>query len=175
MSYNVCEKWIYPEVSTRKKGLQKQIQEMLAKHNIHKKKVNSVPGNNARNCNEHSLQDNNENTGNDNKGNPDSLLNINCICQQWNTQPWFHVKCVMSWLHELLSRCCQSNKYSLLLSKLHIYNIYPVLLTTHRHQFDHKKWLLLAPDIPSQQDACSCSVYACINAVAFVQSPQLDG
>ena len=55
---------------------------MLAKHNIHKKKVNSVPGNNARNCNEHSMEDNNENTGNDNKGNPDSSLNINCICQQ---------------------------------------------------------------------------------------------
>ena len=46
-------------------------------------------------------------------------------------------------------------------------------LTSDRHQFDHNKWLLLAPDIPSQQDACSCSVYACINAVAFVQSPQL--
>ena len=56
----------------------------------------------------------------------------------------------------------------------HILALMGVLLTAHGHQFDRKKWLLLAPDdIPRQQDACSCGVYACMNAVTLVQSPRL--
>ena len=56
----------------------------------------------------------------------------------------------------------------------HILALMGVLLTAHGHQFDRKKWLLLAPDdVPHQQNACSCGVYACMNAVTLVQSPQL--
>lgn len=56
----------------------------------------------------------------------------------------------------------------------HVLGLMEVLLTAHGHQFDRTKWLLLAPDnIPRQQDACSCGVYACMNAAALVQSPQL--
>ena len=56
----------------------------------------------------------------------------------------------------------------------HILGLMEALITTHGHQFYREKWLLLAPDdIPYQQDACSCGVYACMNAFTLLQSPHL--
>ena len=56
----------------------------------------------------------------------------------------------------------------------HVLGLMEALLTTHGHQFDREKLLLLAPDdIPRQQDACSCGVYVCMNAVTLIQSPHI--